>query len=243
MSLQNNISNDTLIPRDDLEEDQFPYTYLKDVPISRDYEVKNYEDFTRTKFSETILPMLFELFYSWTHPDITPYLESEEYEEITSLGITDSLEPEEQEEIDMWYAQLNALMSNEYFPILERLYRYNKSIHTLDGYKNTKEYLVRALVRHHSLWVKLLDVMTIAASNVRKEMSLEELVRIMESKNPSDQEKTYILKFLDSVMEVCHDLELYYDMAEYSQETSKLLDQIEKILEKHVQQTMRALMN
>lgn len=220
----NDTSNKVLIPKDDLKEGEFPNTYLNIVSSSHDNNKANYEDLKNTKISQTTLPNLFPLFQSWAIPETNGLI---------NMG--------DQEELHSWYSKLNRIMLRKYFPILEKLYRYNESIHTLYGYKNTKEYLNCALVRNKFLLLRFFNIMTEAASTLENEMTAIRIIRLMELEHPSDQEKLTIFKFLTSVMEDSHNKELYCDMANYGVTTSDLLIQVEKILKRNLQQMIKTL--
>lgn len=215
MSSQNYLTYQVLIPNDDLKVGQFPKTYLKDTPESYDYGAKTYEDFTKVTIYETTLPILIDLFTSWTLP-----------------GRTD-LSSEGQEKLYNWYSQLYG-MKDKHMSILRRLYGYFELIDSIHGYKNTKEYLTRALVYNETLWINFMDIMVRAARNLGKKTTDTKIIRAMKLKQPSDQEKRIIITYLISFKKLTYNEDWYFNMEAYGIVTLNLLDQIEKIFEGHV---------
>ena len=219
---QNDNLNKGLIPRNDLEEGEFPHTYLNEVPNSRDYNNVNYQDLKNARTSNTTLPDLFHLFQSQAIPGIVTFGETDHIEELYD-----------------WYLQLNKMISNKYFPTLEKIHQDNDTVQLLSGYNNTKEYLIRALVRNKFLVLKFINILDNSASNLEIQMSAHEVVRLMELEYPSDQDKHMINQFLHSFMEGFYNQDLYNEIAAYVEVTLDLSNRVRKILENHSQQIIR----
>lgn len=224
MSFLNDTSDSTLMPDDDLEAGKFLDTYLQNAPKSQNCGTTTYDDFITAKISETALPELFKLFHSWSSPSVNNIISKD------------------QKEIHDWYLQLNRTMLNKYFLTLKRLFEYQKLIDTLNGYKNTKEYLSRALIYNKDLWRDFFDIMGRAASNLRNGMIETEIVRLMELEQSSNQQKTKIIvEYLTYLMEIANSRDWYNHIVDYGTVTSNLLDQVENILKRHLNQTIRVL--
>lgn len=224
MSFLNDISDPTLMPDDDLEAGKFLDTYLQNAPKSQNYGTTTYNDFITAKISETTLPELFKLFHSWSSPS------------------TSNIISKDQKEIYDWYLQLHKTMLNKYFLILKRLFGYQKLIDSLNGYKNAKEYLSRALIYNKDLWRDFFDIMGGAASNLKNGMIETDIVRLMELEQSSDQQKTIIIiEYLTSFMEIANNRDWYNHIVDYGTATSNLLDQVENILKRHLNQIIRVL--
>ncbi len=217
-------SNKGLIPKNDLKQREFPNTYLNEIPFSHDYNEVTYQDLRKTKTSNTTLPELFSLFQFQAIPGIITFEEADRHEELHN-----------------WYLQLNKMISDKYFPTLEKVYRCNDFIQLLSGYNNTKEYLIHALVRNKFLILKFLDIMGHSAFNLGILMSASDVVSLMELEQQSDQDKYTIIQFLSSVMEGFHSQNLYNEMVAYVEATSDLSNRVKKILENHSEQMIESL--
>lgn len=128
-------------------------------------------------------------------------------------------------------------MKDKHMSILRRLYGYFELIDCIHGYKNTKEYLTRALVCNETLWINFMDIMVRAARNLGKEITDTKIIRAMKLKQPSDQEKRIIITYLISFKKLTYNEDWYFNMEAYGIVTLNLLDQIEKIFEGHVFRT------
>lgn len=150
------------------------------------YSAANYKSFTKIEISETPLPKLFDLFHTWTKSHLTNL-------NLENLG------------------QLCG-MKNNYMLTLERLYGYYKSIHNLNWYKNTKEYLLCALVYNEVLWIKILKIMVKASGYLVTKIIDTGIISMLESEEPSDNKKKTIIRYLTRIKKIAHNKDLYFKM-------------------------------
>lgn len=214
MSSPRHLISEVLEPKDDLNETQFDLTYLSSPPDSYQCDATTYKEFTQAKLSQTPLLGLFELFYSHTLPTrINPV-------------------SEDQQILQNWYFQLCS-MKNQHMLILTKLYTFLRWINSLKGYKNSKEYLKRALVANQAHWMKLFDILVRAAKDLDAELTCKDIIAYMELDEPSIIQKAFIVEYLLSIKAFIIQKSWYFNMEIYEGVTSDLLELVGEILQRN----------
>lgn len=199
--------NPAFLSNGDIKAGEFPDTYLNDVPRFHHYQADNFIAFDNLKFSGVKLAYLPANF---------------------SAATGDNLD---NDEIRFNYDELDNRCEEVLWVQIHKVYKYKDLLDLVDGYANTKEYLLRALARNDFLWTKFLVACRSNSTPLKEENKYLE-IELMDKNNLTTDEDQLILKYVEAVWSSLETLNWWENLLEWSSTTESLLLHTKDILER-----------
>lgn len=194
------------LPNGDIEAGEFHNTYLNYPPESRQYAATNFANVKILEFGEITFLRLTEYFRHCADYNL------------------------EHEQLRFYWDELDELYEKTLQSQIEQAYRYKELLEPLGGYANTKEYLLRALIRNTSLWTQFVSLCISNGTERSEERNTILEMEMIKNSDPSKDEEEKILEYLEKVWNSLEEQNWWETIVEWSETTAALLEHIKMIL-------------